>query len=79
MSDSTSFSVDIIVIGRNEARLLRETLESVLIAAARFLEEGNPEPRVVYVDSQSTDISVDIARSMNDSVYLVKIWQKSEK
>ncbi|MFA5240016.1 MAG: glycosyltransferase [Phycisphaerae bacterium] len=58
-------SVDIVVIGYNEAKLLRETLESALIAATRFREEGNPEPRIVYVDGQSTDNSVDIARSMN--------------
>jgi len=71
MSDSASSSVDIIVIGRNEVRLLRETLDSVLVAAARFREKGNPEPKIVYVDGQSTDTSVDIARSMNVDVRVV--------
>jgi len=71
MPRRTPGTVDIVVIGRNEAALLHETLESVFVAVARFREEGNPEPMIVYVDGQSTDPSIDIARAMNIDVWVV--------
>jgi len=65
-------TVDIVVIGCNEGRLLRETLQSALTAAARFKEKGNPAPKIVYVDSRSTDDSVEIARSLGIDVHMVE-------
>jgi len=47
-------SVGAVVIGQNEANGLRDTLERTVAEAAH----------VVYVDSASTDLSVDIARSV---------------
>ncbi|MFZ1908148.1 MAG: glycosyltransferase [Burkholderiales bacterium] len=54
-------SVGVVVIGRNEGERLRKCLESVRQSGAR----------VVYVDSGSTDASVDVARAMGvDAVAL---------
>ena len=60
---NSSFPVDafaqlgVVIIGRNEGERLRRCLRSVAAAG----------DRVVYVDSGSTDGSVDMARSMNVS------------
>src|SRR5579875_3748150 len=51
-------SVGIVAIGRNEGERLRKCLESA-VAAGR---------RVVYVDSGSTDGSVNLARSLGAEV-----------
>ena len=51
-------AVGVVVIGRNEGSKLRECLLSAI----------SPERKVVYVDSGSTDNSVDLANSLNVNV-----------
>ena len=55
--------LSIVVIGRNEERNLSEVFDSVNTASARFREGFKEDPERVYVDSRSTDRSVEIARS----------------
>lgn len=58
MAAETPPSVGVVVIGRNEGERLRLCLESLRGKA----------PAIVYVDSGSTDASVDIARSLGVEV-----------
>ncbi len=55
--------IGVVVIGRNEGDRLRECLESL----------SSSRPRVVYVDSGSTDGSVDLARRMGAEVVALDI------
>ncbi len=61
MEDKRVSRVGLVAIGRNEGQRLRQCLESVV---------GKVAP-VVYVDSGSTDGSVDLARSLN--VHVVEL------
>jgi GT2 family glycosyltransferase len=56
--DLTVQQIGVVVIGRNEGDRLRECLESL----------SGSRPRVVYVDSGSTDDSVDLAQRMGAEV-----------
>lgn len=58
MPDSSANQVGVVVIGRNEGERLRLCLESVV----KHVQS------VVYVDSGSTDASVDLARRLNVEV-----------
>lgn len=55
--------VGVVVIGRNEAARLQSTLP----AAQRQVEHA-PQPRVLYVDSGSTDRSVEVAQELGVEV-----------
>jgi glycosyltransferase involved in cell wall biosynthesis len=58
MSDILLSQVGVVVIGRNEGERLRVCVASII----KFVQS------VVYVDSGSTDASIDIARSLNVTV-----------
>lgn len=60
--------VDIIVIGRNEERFLARCLESAREASERLEQECQVHSQIVYVDSHSTDRSVEIAERARVSV-----------
>ena len=55
-------TVDIVIIGRNEGELIDKAIHSSLMAAEEFAELGYPKPKIVYMDGQSTDKSMEIAR-----------------
>lgn len=55
----------IVIIGKNEGRSLQKTFSSVIKASKVFEDEFNSKPGVIYIDSNSTDNSVDIARRNN--------------
>lgn len=59
--------IGLVAIGRNEGERLRECLDSVLGPAAEGRWNGQPEA-VVYVDSGSTDGSVELAQERGASV-----------
>ncbi|OJU89303.1 MAG: glycosyl transferase [Burkholderiales bacterium 66-5] len=65
MSDNTASAIGLVVIGRNEGERLRRCLQSVL-------GEGR---QVVYVDSGSTDGSVELARSLGAQVVALDMRQ----
>ncbi len=65
-------SVDIVVIGRNEGDLLRKALESSMRIAEEYAKLGNPRPEIIYVDGQSTDGSLELAKSLGVKVCIVK-------
>lgn len=62
-------TVDIVVIGRNEGPLLEKALQSSLAAAIEFSGLGIPRPHILYVDGQSTDNSLIIARQLGIMCY----------
>jgi GT2 family glycosyltransferase len=62
LDDAEHPELGVVVIGRNEARTLKQALESALRVSRR----------VVYVDSMSTDGSRELARAF-PSVYLVEL------
>lgn len=65
MSDKTASAIGLVVIGRNEGERLRRCLQSVL-------GEGR---QVVYVDSGSTDGSVELARGLGAQVVALDMRQ----
>lgn len=67
-----SGSVDIILIGKNEGKLLEKSLLSAQKAAFLFESDGNPLPKIIYVDGQSTDGSVHLAKSLGVETYIVE-------
>jgi Glycosyltransferases involved in cell wall biogenesis len=67
-----SISLDIVVIGRNEGEFLRESLESVIKAGDYLHKAGYKRPRIIYVDGQSTDGSVELAQKMGIKTYIVE-------
>ncbi len=66
MSDGSP-KIGLVAIGRNEGERLRECLDSVLGDAAEGRWNGQPVA-VVYVDSGSSDGSVELARAKGASV-----------
>lgn len=66
-----SYTVDIVVIGRNEGELLRDALNSVIAASNCFQQMGYPRPKIIYVDGRSSDGSVDLAKSLGVETYIV--------
>ena len=60
--------IDIVVIGRNEAEHLARSLESVRKALQRLKEQLQIGGRLLYVDSHSSDRSVEIAREKRAEV-----------
>lgn len=66
-ASNSSPAISVVVIGRNEGERLRACLESI---SAMHTPKGGME--VIYVDSDSTDGSPDLARDMGASVICVK-------
>jgi glycosyltransferase involved in cell wall biosynthesis len=64
--------IDIIVIGRNEGAILNKSILSCQRASEEMERLGHPRPKVIYVDSQSTDDSLKIARDLGAECYLVE-------
>lgn len=64
--------IDIIVIGRNEGAILDKSILSCQRASEEMERLGHPRPKVIYVDSQSTDDSLKIARDLGAECYLVE-------
>lgn len=64
--------VDIIVIGRNEGAILDKAILSCQRASEEMEHLGHPRPKVIYVDSQSTDNSLKIAQDLGAECYLVE-------
>ena len=71
-NQSRSYTVDIVVIGRNEGELLRNALNSAIETSNYFHQMGYPWLKIIYVDGQSTDGSVDLARSLGVDTYIVE-------
>jgi len=70
---STMMSLSVVVIGRNEEIYITDCLRSVLIAVAQV---GGAE--VVYVDSASTDRTVELVRALCVRVILLRPeWELS--
>jgi glycosyltransferase involved in cell wall biosynthesis len=69
---SESYTVDIVVIGRNEGELLRDAINSAIEASNYFQQMGYPRPKIIYVDGRSTDGSVDLAKSLGVDTYIVE-------
>jgi glycosyltransferase involved in cell wall biosynthesis len=65
-------TVDIVIIGRNEGAILAKAVRSCLQAGEEMGRLGYPRPKVIYVDSQSTDDSLKIARDLGAECYLVE-------
>jgi glycosyltransferase involved in cell wall biosynthesis len=72
MKGGHNTSVDIVVIGRNEGDLLRTALKSCRAASHEMKMAGSPESRIIYVDSYSTDGSLDIARTLGAECFTVE-------
>jgi glycosyltransferase involved in cell wall biosynthesis len=68
----TDIKVDIVIIGRNEGELIRRAVDSCQVAAKIFSELGNPMARIIYVDSQSTDGSFELAKKLGAECYMVR-------
>ena len=64
--------VDIIVIGRNEGAILDKSILSCQRAGEELERLGHPRPRIIYVDSQSTDNSLKIAQDLGAECYRVE-------
>ena len=64
--------VDIVIIGRNEGELLRRAITSCQREASDFASAGHPQPRIIYVDSRSTDGSLKLAQSLAVETYVVE-------
>jgi len=64
-------SVDIVIIGRNEGELLRLAIVSSQAASDEYAALGNPKPRIIYVDGQSTDGSLQLAESLGVETHVV--------
>jgi glycosyltransferase involved in cell wall biosynthesis len=56
-------SLDIIIIGYNEGTLLRDCIHSAKLAAAELRDRTGIPALITYVDSDSTDSSVALARA----------------
>ena len=69
MSES---AVDIIVIGRNEGAILDKSILSCRRASEEMARLGQPRPKVIYVDGQSTDNSLQIAQDLGAECYRVE-------
>src|SRR3989339_2187179 len=67
-----SYTVDVVVIGCNEGELLRDTLNSAIEASNYFQLMGYERPKIIYVDGQSTDGSVELAKSLGVDTYIVE-------
>ncbi len=64
--------LDIVIVGLDEGELLRQAIESCLKETAVFSSLGHPKPSIIYVDSHSTDGSIELARSLGVESYLVE-------
>ena len=62
MSTARKESLDVIVIGRNESETLEKCLKSANVAISELEKELGIKSDLVYVDSQSTDGSTEIAK-----------------
>lgn len=67
MQDKDLPNVSIIVIGRNESNNLPSTFDAI-----RQMEYPNHKLEVIYVDTSSTDDSVEIANNNTDKVFVEK-------
>jgi glycosyltransferase involved in cell wall biosynthesis len=63
-------SLDVIIIGRNEEENLPRCIQSAKLVCKRLEEIRDIKTRIVYVDSDSTDRSREIARKHNIEVFL---------
>ncbi len=54
--------LDIVIIGKNEEKVLQKTFTSVIKACTIFEKEFKNKPNVIYIDSNSTDSSILIAK-----------------
>jgi len=66
-----SITLDVVVIGRNEAEQLESSLNSAIEASKYFQKTGYPYPKIVYIDGQSSDKSVKIAENLGIKVLIV--------
>ncbi|MCX7986909.1 MAG: glycosyltransferase family 2 protein [Bacteroidales bacterium] len=64
-------SLRIVVIGKNESKTLKRVLQSVLIASKNFENIFNKAPETIYVDSMSTDNSLQIVKEYNISFKII--------
>ena len=64
--------LDVIIIGKNESRVLQRTLISVIKASEVFEKKFNSKPNIIYIDSNSTDNSVSIAKNEGISCKVIK-------
>jgi glycosyltransferase involved in cell wall biosynthesis len=55
--------VDIVIIGRNEEQLIRHAIESSLTSSNEIMDMGYIQPKIIYIDGQSSDRSLQIAQS----------------
>jgi len=65
------YSVDIIIIGKNEGDILKKGFKSVKIASDIYASKKQTMPRIIYIDGQSSDNSVELAASFGIETYIV--------
>jgi len=65
------YSVDIIIIGKNEGDILEKAFESVKKASDIYTTKKQTIPRIIYVDGKSSDNSVELAASFGIETYIV--------
>lgn len=67
MKDNNLPSVSIVVIGRNEGKNLTKTFEAI-----QKIDYPKDKIELIYVDSSSTDNSIEIARNYTKNIYPLK-------
>lgn len=67
-----NIDVDIVIVGKNEGKLLEKIFNCVIIAAKNYYKVYNYYTRIIYVDGKSTDTSVEIAKRTGIEFYIVK-------
>lgn len=63
--DSQKASLSIVIIGKNEEKNLVRVFASVLRASEAYSKIFKKTPEIIYIDSNSSDNSIDIAKKFN--------------
>ncbi len=67
-----SASLSIIIIGKNEEINLNKVFSSVLTASEKYLHKYKTYPSIIYIDSASSDASVDIAKKYKIDYHVIE-------
>lgn len=72
LRSNKNIDVDIVIIGKDEGKLLEKVFNYAIIAARKYYKFCNSYPRIIYIDGKSTDRSVEIAKRMGIESYIVE-------
>lgn len=72
IKSNKNIDLDMVIIGKNEGKLLEKVFNCVVIAAKNYYKFYNYYPRIIYVDGNSTDTSVEIVKRMGIELYIIK-------